>query len=296
MNIWQDIKKAYKDGGIITRLIFINVSIFLLVQIIDIILMLSSDGLPLSVVDYLAVPASFSELLVRPWSIITYMFLHKDVMHILFNMLMLYWFGQLFNYFLGAHRMLAVYIYGGIAGALMYMIVFNLIPPLTQEVGYSQALGASASIMAIVIAAALFQPEYKVSLLFVGQVKLAYVALFVVGLDVLMLFQSTNTGGHLAHLGGALYGYMFVQAYKNKKDHSVWFNKYFAKLTALFKPKPKIRVTYTRNAPPRNDMEYNQMKKEKQQKLDAILDKISKSGYESLSKEEKDFLFKASKE
>lgn len=297
MNIWQDIKRVYKDGGILTRVIFINVTVFLLVQITDIIFMLiNSTALPLSLVDWFAVPASAVELLYRPWSIITYMFLHQDVMHILFNMLMLYWFGQLFNHFIGTYRFLAVYIFGGLSGALLYMLIFNIVPPLTEYVPYSQALGASASIMAIIVAVSVYRPEFKVNLLFIGPVKLAYLALFTVGLDFIMVFKSTNVGGHIAHLGGALFGLLYIYDLKKGKDMSRGFNKFVDKMLALFKPKPKIRVTYNRTAPPRNDMEYNQQKKAKQQRVDAILDKISKHGYDSLSKEEKDFLFKASKE
>ena len=293
--IWEDIKRTFKDGGVLIQLIYVNVAIFFLVNILDVILMLvlPGNGIYFSLVNWFAVPSGLHALVFKPWTPFTYMLLHKDFMHILFNMLWLYWFGKLFIHFIGEKKLLSVYVYGGLSGAALFIVMYNLIPYFAPVANFSIALGASASIMAIVVAVSFFKPDYQINLMFIGPVKLMYVGLITIALDIMFMFGS-NAGGHLAHLGGALFGYFYIKSYRDGKDWSVGFNKFADKVIAFFKPKDKMKVSYKKDIP-KNDWDYNASKKKNQKETDRILDKISKHGYGSLSKKEKDFLFKQGK-
>jgi membrane associated rhomboid family serine protease len=304
MDILNLLKKKYKEGSIIFKLIFINAGVFIIVNIFELFLFLFSPGgqIHFSLIDYLAVPADLETLLYRPWTVITYMFLHYDFLHILFNMLWLYWFGQIFLEYLDPKRMLSVYLIGGISGAALYIATFNLLPAFQGSVAGSVALGASASVYAIVIAISAFVPDYSIGLLFIGRVKLKYIALFVVGLDILSIAKG-NAGGHIAHLGGAMFGYLFAIRLKKGKDITKGFSATMDYLFSLFKPGPKMKVSSNKykstqkpgtgpaNSKTASDLDYNKKKAVEQAEIDRILDKISKYGYENLTKEEKNILF-----
>lgn len=292
MNIVDEIKDSFKHGTALTRLIYINIGVFLALHIVMVFLYLFSaeDKIPL-LVEYLAVPADLTTLLHRPWSLFTYMFLHKDFFHILFNLLWLYWFGQIFLSYLDEKRLLNLYILGGISGGALYILSYNLVPVLLEQAPMSIAMGASAAVMAIVIATATYAPNHEIHLMFIGPVRIIWVALVGFILSSIVDF-SMNTGGKIAHIGGALFGYLFILRYKQGKDITRWFSVIMDAIFSLFKRKKKMKVTYKRTG---NDFEYNAVKKEKQKTIDEILDKISKSGYNSLSKEEKDTLFKMGK-
>jgi hypothetical protein len=208
-------------------------------------------------------------------------------------MLWLYWFGKLFIYFIGEKKLLSVYIYGGLTGAAIFILMFNIVPIFAPFVG-SPMLGASAAIMAIVMAVSFYQPDYEINLMFIGPVKLKYVALVTIALDLLYVFSS-NSGGHLAHLGGALFGYLYSREYKKGHDLSIGFNRFFGKIINIFSPDKKLKVVYRSGNVPRDDMDYNKLRKDNEVLLNKILDKISKHGYGSLTKDEKEFLFKQSK-
>jgi membrane associated rhomboid family serine protease len=252
------------------------------------------------------VPADLESLLYKPWTLVTYMFLHYDFLHILFNMLWLFWFGQLFIQFIIPKRMLSVYLLGGLSGALLYIVAFNLIPAFQPPVPGSIALGASASVYAIVVAVCAYIPDYSIGLLLIGRVKLKYIAIVVVVIDVLSI-SGSNAGGHIAHLGGALFGFLFAIRLKKGKDITKGFAATMDWLFSMFKSRPKMRVTsskYRKSQRPssgasdtraQSDMQYNKKKKATQAEIDRILDKISKNGYDSLTKEEKDTLFDMSK-
>jgi len=291
-------------GSIYLKLIFINAGVFLIVNLFELFLFLFSlEGkMPFTLSEYLAVPADLQILLYRPWTVVTYMFLHYDFLHILFNMLWLFWFGRIFLEYLEPKKILSVYLLGGISGALLYIASFNLLPAFEGYVAGSYALGASASVYAIVIAISAFVPEYSIGLLFIGRVKLKYIALFVVVLDILSIAKG-NAGGHIAHLGGALFGFLFAIRLKKGKDITKGFSATIDYLFTIFKAKPKMKVSssnfkssqkpgsgasYAKTA---SDLEYNKRKVAEQAEIDRILDKISKYGYESLSKEEKNTLF-----
>ncbi len=229
-------------------------------------------------------------LLVKPWTIITYMFTHKDIWHILFNMLWLYWFGRIFLEYLDQKKLVAVYLLGGISGAIIYVLSFNIFPGFDDQVTSSVAIGASASVIAIVIAIASYVPNYTVNLFLFGRIRIIYLALTIFVLTSIMDF-SVNSGGKLAHIGGAIFGYLYILNIKKGRDIGKGINKIIDSFTTLFKPRKKLKVTYRK---PASDYDYNKERAEHQAKINIILDKISKGGYDSLTKEEKETLFRES--
>lgn len=301
MNLIDEIKISLRQGNILTRLIFINVVVFVLLGLLFVLLRLFTSGVTLSdlqaqfndtVLKYLMVPSVPGELLRRPWTVITYMFTHFNFLHILFNMLVLFWFGKIFLQYLSARQMVSTYILGGLAGAILSILFINGFPGLREHLG-SPMLGASASIMAIVIAIAFYVPDYTLYMLFIGPVRLKYIALVFIIMDILMI-GSYNAGGHIAHLGGALYGYAFITMFRKGRDIGDWLNNLLDKAVTLFKPRPHLNVTYRKATKHVTDEEYNRSKVAQQKEIDRILDKIAQGGYENLTKKEKETLFKMS--
>ncbi len=292
MSLWHNIKKTFNDANKLNRLIYINVAVFLFLSAISIITYLFNDeAFSMKVLRLFAVPASLRTLAMKPWTLITYMFTHKDILHILFNMLWLYWFGRIFLEYLDQRKLVVVYILGGISGAIVYVLSFNIFPVFTSLIPESVAIGASASVMAVVVAIAAYVPNYPVHLLLIGRVKIIWIA---VGIFVLTSFMdfSVNSGGKLAHMGGALFGYLYIVNLRKGKDPGRTLNRIIDSIASLFKArKEKMKVSYSRK---KTDYEYNKAKAERQEKIDRILDKISKGGYDSLTKEEKDLLFSES--
>lgn len=296
--------QRFKSGDVLITLIVINVAVFVFQNFIDVFLyFLKIPLIKESFIPYLVVPASFSNLATQPWSIFTYMFLHADFFHILFNMLVLYWFGEMFVYYLSPRRLMHTYIFGGLTGALFFILAFNLFPVFEAKLPGSFALGASAAVMAIVAGVATYQPEQIVHLFLIGKVKLKYLALIYLVIDFLSI-PNGNAGGHIAHIGGAFYGWIYIFSMKRGSDWSVGFSKIGLLIQALnpFKKRSRLKVKYSKGKPfenqakkTKNDEEYLAMKAARQKKVDAILDKIAQGGYESLTKEEKEFLFNESK-
>lgn len=287
MSIYNELKDSFRFGSNLTKLIYINLAVFLIYNLIRAFLFLGGTPVGSAYAYLLAVPADVLSLLVRPWTLLTYMFFHEEFLHILFNLLWLYWFGQLFLMFLSQRQLVGVYILGGISGAILFIVAYNLIPVFRPESGIAIALGASASVLAIVIAVSTLRPNHTIYLLFLGPVKLKYLALFTIILDVISIPVS-NAGGHIAHLGGALFGFLYVKALAKGWDLTRPFG-WFSGLRNIFKRKSKLKVDH-RSANP--DYDYNYRKTVQGQNIDKILDKISKSGYDSLTKEEKDTLFR----
>lgn len=290
MSIIDEIKDSFRKGTTLHKIIYLNVGLFLAVQIVRIILFLSNSyGLFDEFLNYLAVPANLQVLGKRPWTLITYMFLHVDFIHILFNLLWLYWFGMVFIQELGLKKLLSTYLLGGMAGGVLYVLLYNLFPVFEPVRDQSIALGASASVMAIVVAAATYQPDRRMHLIFIGPVKIVYIAVFMFVFTSLIDF-SVNTGGKIAHIGGALTGFLFAYYYRQGKDISRGFDRLMDQIATWFKPgKKRMKVTYKR---PVDDLEYNKQKLQEQKEVDRILDKISKGGYDSLTAKEKELLFK----
>ena len=291
MGIWDDIKNTFRNGSSLMRLIYINIAVFILITLSAVIgFLINNPEISDKALDLLSVPSSVKVLILKPWTIITYMFVHKDIWHILFNMLWLYWFGTIFLEYLDQRKLVAVYILGGISGAIIYILSFNIFPAFTGIVAESVAIGASASVMAIVIAIAAYVPDYTVHLFLFGRVKIKYMALAIFVLTSVMDF-SVNSGGKLAHIGGALFGYLYTVNLRKGRDIGKRLNRSLDFLATILKPSKKLKVTHKKNV---TEYEYNRIKAEDQVRINTILDKISKGGYDSLTKEEKDTLFKES--
>lgn len=288
MDIAGDIKRTFKEGSVLTRLIYINIGVFLLIKILGVFFTLA--GQPNYLDYWLSLPANLDELARRPWTPITYMFMHAGFIHLLFNILGLYWFGKLFLYHLEGDKLLGVYLLGGLSGALLYIIAYNTLPVF--ENSNSILLGASGSVFAILVAIAFYDPDRELMMPLIGTFKLKYVAAFYVLLSVIGI-SSTNAGGNIAHLGGAFWGWFYIHQLGKGKDMGAGFVKFIENLARLFKKKSHLTVTHKQ--PPRNDYEYNRQKNAQQDEINHILDKIAKSGYDSLTKHEKEILFKQGK-
>lgn len=285
----DELKQTFRSGDTLNMLLLINVIVFLAINILDAFLKLLTinsfvSGTLLSI---LSVPASLSKLVFKPWTLITYQFLHLNFFHILFNLLWLFWMGRIFTEYLGTKKLLSTYILGGIAGAVFFIIFYNVFPLFKTDLAAAQALGASASVLAITIAIAAYTPNYIINIVLIGPVRLKYIALITVLLDLVNI-SGDNAGGHIAHLGGAIYGYIFAMNLKRGKNISAWFDRLADGIKNLFSAR-KMKVV--KKARPLTDEEYLQNKKVSQERIDDILDKISRSGYGSLTSEEREILF-----
>ena len=316
-SIWEDVRREFSRGNMITRLIIVNSAIFIFVNIVRLIFLVTYGGNDFTepyrgFIRFLAFSADPLYVLTHPWTVITSMFLHEGFWHILWNMLFLYWFGRIVGDFIGDHRILPLYLLGGLAGGLSYFIYAQFAGLGADHYAY----GASGAVMAIVVAAGAISPDYIMRLLFIGDVKLKYIVLVLVLLDLFALGNNYNTGGHFAHLGGALFGYFFVQQLNSGNDLSAPVSRLIRRIQVFFEnlrsgdgerrrgPRVVYRNTNARkqtarkssrsstktSTPPASSEDQNH-----QVKLDAILDKIKQHGYESLTAEEKEFLFNASK-
>ena len=284
--IIEDFKKAWskEDNGLI-KIILINIIIFVSISVLEVFITLSGGGsLFRVVINKLMLPASFTTFILQPWSLISYFFLHLSFGHILWNMLFLYWFGKIIHDNIGNNAVISLYILGGIIGGLSYMALFNIIPFYGDRVSESLMLGASAGVFSIVAGSATLLPNYTFYLLFLGPVRIKYIALFYI---LLSFFDVTgsNAGGEIAHIGGALIGYLFIKQLQN----GVNMGDGVIKIINLFNRKnsSKKEKEFTINKETSFDIS--------QDEIDKILDKISESGYSSLSKKEKEKLFNASK-
>jgi len=290
MNLFENIKLTFKQGNSLTKLIYINATVFVLVKLVVILLQLFTipgDFLT----SYLAIPADLTTLLYRAWTPITYMFMHEGLMHILFNMVSLFWFGKIFLMYFSEKQLVGLYLFGGFIGATFYVLAYNLFPYFTPVLQQSLLLGASGSIMAIIVAAAFQSPNMELQLMFLGRVKLKYIAVFVV-LSSFFGVTSNNAGGEIAHLGGALAGYLFVVSLRQGRDLTKGLSRILDSIFNLFGPrKLRVKPNPHRNTMRMSDADFNANKARKIADIDKILDKIKTSGYESLSGEEKKRLF-----
>ncbi|MFN4972695.1 MAG: rhomboid family intramembrane serine protease [Bacteroidota bacterium] len=287
MNLLDELKYNYLyTHNAIKRIIAANVAVFLLVALPKVFLFLAgNDGAILqTVLHWFKLPASLSKLATQPWSLISYMFLHDGFFHLLFNMLWLYWIGNILHEYLGNRKVYEVFFMGGLAGALAFIISYSVFPVFYSVRETHFAVGASAGVLSVVIATATLLPDYSIQLLFFGNVRLKYIALIIVLLDIISIPQG-NQGGHLAHLGGAVFGYFyirFIYKYGNLIPDS-WLSVFSRKRSIKIYHRAAVTKTETQGSP-------------SQHEIDGILDKISRSGYDSLSKREKEILFKASKD
>ncbi|MBX2841471.1 MAG: rhomboid family intramembrane serine protease [Flammeovirgaceae bacterium] len=280
-----------KPNNSLVKLIIINVIVWVFLNLCFFISKITNnDGFFDAIFINLAVQSSLSQFIYKPWTLVTYFFTHRDFFHILYNMIFMYWFGKIIEEFLGSKKLTAIYIIGGLAGGIAFIIAYNLL-------GYpnSPMLGASAGVFAIVVGAATFQPDYRMYLMFIGPVKIKYVAAVVVFTSFIAL-PSQNTGGNIAHMGGALVGFLFIIQLQKGNDWSKPVTASMDFLANLFRPRSKIKITYKKKKS--NNIPKGKVKTgpgiPDQAVVDAILDKISDTGYEKLTKEEKQILFKAS--
>jgi membrane associated rhomboid family serine protease len=293
MSLVRDIQDQFKiqDNALI-KIILINVLVYVIDCLIWVGIQFSAqypEALFHTVQSYQGVSSDFNELLYKPWTFITYAFSHDtpSPFHIFFNMLGLYWFGGLISEYLGGRRLVSLYFIGALFGVALYLICFNFVPFYTGKTGI--LIGASASVLAAVVAAATLIPEYRFHLVFIGPVKIVYIAAFYVLISLIGSVQG-NAGGNLAHLGGAFAGFIFIYALKRGVDIGKPINAISDFIARLFSRKSKVRMSFFNKSGVTVDNGYVPDQKE----IDAILDKISRSGYESLTKEEKQKLFKAS--
>lgn len=294
MNLLDEIKESFREGSALTRLIYINLGVFLLFGLVRVLFFLSGNGDTFQewVLAWFALPADFGTLASRPWTLLTYMFLHFDFLHILFNLLWLYWMGQIFLGYFDQGKLITIYLLGGITGGLFYVAGYNSFPVFSGMVADSRLLGASASVIAIVTALALHAPNHTLHLMFIGPVKMKYIALFSILMYVIGI-SSTNAGGNLAHLGGAFWGMIYILQLRSGIDPGKGISRLISGIIKPFIPKPNVKVSYRK---PVDDLEYNRQKNQDKTRMNEILEKISKSGYDSLSKEEKEILFRMGKE
>jgi membrane associated rhomboid family serine protease len=303
-NLWDQFKGAFRKGnnGLI-QLILINALVFFVLRILEVVLALtgiidSTSSYHQTYLDLLGLPSDLGRILLRPWTLITTFFTHYGFFHILFNMLFLYWFGRLIHEYLGNSRLINLYILGGLAGGALYIIIYNLSPLFVDQVGHSALIGASASVFAIVVAAATLMPDHQFYLLLLGPVKIKYIAIFYVAMSFVGSI-GPNAGGDIAHLGGAIIGYFYVRSMQRGVDIGSWIQSTLDFIKSFF-VRPKVKVTHrgsatrakTRRTSKSSSSSYST--NVPQDEIDAILDKISEKGYESLTKEEKQKLFNAS--
>lgn len=293
MSLLDDLKLQLRTGDITMRLIILNVLLFAVPNIIAGIASLL--GYNFDFLYYVSLSSSIADLLWKPWSILTYSFFHAGIWHIVFNLIMLNFASKVFMTYFTQKQLLGLYVSGGLFAGIIYLISYNLFPALINL--SAAVVGASASVMAILFAVATYAPNMQLRLLIVGNVKLWHIAIVFLIIDFLQL-SSTNTGGHLAHLGGALFGYIFTLQLKKGTDLTNWFTNtvvFFQKITDTRKRTPFKKVHRNFKPKPKPEPSKIVQKDTVQQQIDAILDKISKSGYESLSKAEKEYLFRAGK-
>lgn len=284
--IWDEIRNIFRQRNNLSILIFLNLAAFVVVLTVN--LGFFFAGKTFDVSSWLGVSSNFSVLAHRPWTVLTYMFVHSSFLHILFNLLVLYWFGKMFLEYLSQRQLFGVYLLGGLAGALVFIVAYNIIPVFAVVKNVAFAIGASASIMAIVFAIAVLVPNLPVRLAFIGQMKLKYLAMIIVAIDLLSI-PFGNAGGHFAHLGGALMGAIFAICYSKGTDITIFLSRFFTWVGNLFKSEPKPKTNSSNRA--ETDAEYNKRKAREQREIDKILDKVKESGYSSLTKEEKEKLF-----
>ena len=288
-NVLDELKLKYTKGNSATKLIYINVVVFFTLLIIDFVLrnLLKS---PITTADLFAL-SSTQELLYKPWQIVTYSWLHGSLFHLLMNMVLLYFVGQMFLQQFQNRNFYTFYFFGGIFGGIFFLLFQNIF-------NYSHLLvGASAAVYAVFFALIAYNPKMPVRLMFIPSAfPLLYVGYVFIAFDVYNIISDQNAGGSISHLGGALFGYLYMKQFEKGND---FLGKFIFQIEGLFKKREKSTFKTYKNTSstnnqsvPRDDYDFNHLKVEKQKKIDTILDKISRSGYESLSKEEKDFLFK----
>lgn len=308
-NFWDNLKNAFRHSdNSLFKLIAINILVFFAVLFARVLMTIGGLGDWYSAgISYLMMPASLPRLLTQPWSIFTYMFLHEGIFHILFNMLFLYWFGLIIHQYLGSRKLANLYILGGLFGGLFYVVIYNLAPYFSNSVDASLMLGASAGVFAVVVGAATLTPNTTFVLILLGPVKIKYIAIFYVILSFANSIGS-NAGGELAHLGGALLGFLYITQLRKGIDLGLPVQKVGIYFENLFSGRrSNVKVSYRKekttggsfgsfgSSSSKSTAPATKPDEATQEEIDKILDKIAERGYEALNKEEKRKLFEFSK-
>jgi membrane associated rhomboid family serine protease len=278
--IKEQLKTNFLKSNIVQQLIYVNIAIYIATLLFGFFGTLIDENQNLFYT-YFALSSDLGDVLWHPWSIVTYGFVHASFVHLLMNMLILYYIGNLFLDYFTPKNLLTYYLLGTVFGGLLYLLAYNFIPSLSAP-GGAILMGASAGVTAIFIGIATYMPRFEIRMAFIGYVKLWILASIWIFWDLIQL-TGDNTGGRLAHLGGALFGFLSMYYYSNGFSVNIDLPK--------FKKKSPLKTVYkskqsSKRKPTREDKDNNQ------QKVNGILDKIGKSGYDSLSSEEKEFLFK----
>ncbi|MFV0290663.1 MAG: rhomboid family intramembrane serine protease [Mangrovibacterium sp.] len=284
MSIIQEVRNSFTKGSIITKLIYLNVALFVIIHLIEVLSYLI--GFQLELISYFALPAELNLLLTKFWTCISYMFMHADIIHLLFNVLWLYWMGELFLRYFNAKQFFSVYFLSGLLGALFFILLYNISPLLSEQLSVAQLLGASAAVLGIVAAVATYAPNHPIRLFFIGEIKLKYLALISLLVYALGL-SGTNAGGQIAHIGGMCFGFLFVVFLRRGIDITLPLCSFIFWLEKVFDFKPKIKLSYRNH----NRASFSNSSVPKNP-IDDILEKVRLSGYDSLTREEKQSLFK----
>jgi len=284
MSLINNIQTRFRQANIVEKFITINLGVFFLVFLLNTVGFLFQTNN--SLVNWLILPATFDAFILKPWTIITYGFVHVEFLHILMNLISLYFVGNLFINYFTPRQFISFYVLGTLFGGLVFMLSYNIFPAFESDVSNSVLLGASAGVSAIFVGIATYIPNHQFKIPLIGYIKLWHLAAVWIILDVIQI-PAGNAGGHLAHIGGALFGFLYVNQASNVN------NKIWSKISSFFTSKKgPLRTVYkSKKATPKKQTNTTY----KQQKINIILDKISKSGYDTLSQDEKDFLFKQGK-
>ncbi|MBD2754884.1 rhomboid family intramembrane serine protease [Spirosoma validum] len=300
--LFEDFRSEFnKPNNTLVQLILINIVVFLVLLVAKVSLTMAQNlDVYYFIREQLMLPGQVQAFLYKPWTLFTYFFTHDEIFHILYNMLFLYWFGRLIDEYLGNRRLIGLYIMGGLAGGVLYLAMYNLVPYFQNQSDAARMLGASAAAFSVAVGAATLLPNYTFHLLFFGAVRIKYIVFFFIILSVAQS-AGTNAGGNLAHLGGALMGFFYVKLLQNGTDLGrpvYWLADGWSN---LFKPKPAVKVSYRQRSNANTQASSyvapsssSSLSTPDQDEVDTILDKISRSGYESLTREEKQKLFRAS--
>jgi membrane associated rhomboid family serine protease len=304
---WFNLKNAFKfQNNSLYKILAINILVFFIMVFARVILTFSgAGGIYESFRSLLMMPADLPQLILQPWSVLTYMFFHEGIFHILFNLLFLYWFGLLLNEYLGSKKLANIYILGGLAGGALYLLMYNISPYFAESLSNARMLGASAGVYAVVVAAATLAPNTTFMLILLGPVKIKYIAIFYV-LIAFVNSTGNNAGGELAHLGGAALGFLYVNQLQKGRDFGSWIQGIGNFFSKLFTRKSAVKVSYRKTKTYSSVGDFSQTKSSKtspaakqeivtQEEIDLILDKIAAKGYDALSKEEKRKLFEFSR-
>lgn len=283
MSIINNIQTRYKNATIVEKLIYINITVFALTLLTTVFSNLFESPVNIIIL-WFSLNSEFNFFITKPWTIISYGFLHADFIHILFNLIVLYYFGNLFIQYFTQKQLLTFYLLGTFFGGLVFLLSYSYFPLFANQ--QVPLVGASAGISAIIVGIATYMPNYQLKLRLIGFVKLWHLAAIYIALDVLQL-AGDNAGGHFAHIGGAIFGFLYVNQASNTET------KIWNKIATIFSVKKKPLKTVYKSKKTTVKKQTNTTYK--QQKINAILDKISKSGYDTLSQDEKDFLFKQGK-